>query len=235
MIRLFAVSLIALLCAWTPVDAQTLKFTNIDGTVIVGTFTEDGSYPAFVAGREFNEATDASGHGFQDGTIFARGTGTSQYNSFYSYAALSGKKPFAHLRGGQMYLRNLATEMVDEITGYLSQPRLYTGSSTTEINHYYVAAALAMSGSPSVGTEYGLRIGGGPLLGTNTWAIYSTWAAPSYLAGSFTTGGPLTVTTSSTPSSSAACTVGTISWDANYIYVCTASGATKRAALTGGY
>lgn len=37
------------------------------------------------------------------------------------------------------------------------------------------------------------------------------------------------------PASNAACTAGTITWDASYIYICTASGAWKRAALTGGY
>jgi hypothetical protein len=39
----------------------------------------------------------------------------------------------------------------------------------------------------------------------------------------------------SSPASGAACTTGAITWDASYIYVCTASGAWKRAALTGGY
>lgn len=39
----------------------------------------------------------------------------------------------------------------------------------------------------------------------------------------------------SSPASGAACTAGAITWDASYIYVCTASGAWKRAALTGGY
>lgn len=40
---------------------------------------------------------------------------------------------------------------------------------------------------------------------------------------------------SSSPASGASCTAGAITWDADYIYVCTASGAWKRAALTGGY
>jgi hypothetical protein len=41
--------------------------------------------------------------------------------------------------------------------------------------------------------------------------------------------------TARTVASNAACNTGEISWDANYIYVCTASGVVKRAALTGGY
>lgn len=43
------------------------------------------------------------------------------------------------------------------------------------------------------------------------------------------------ITTTQSPASGAACTAGEITWDASYIYVCTASGAFKRAALTGGY
>lgn len=47
--------------------------------------------------------------------------------------------------------------------------------------------------------------------------------------------GKLRITNSSSPASSDACNSGTITWDANYIYVCTSSGAWKRSALTGGY
>ena len=50
-----------------------------------------------------------------------------------------------------------------------------------------------------------------------------------------TTTATLSVTTSESPGSGDACDAGEITWDANYIYVCTASGAWKRAALTGGY
>lgn len=50
-----------------------------------------------------------------------------------------------------------------------------------------------------------------------------------------TLGGDLIITNSSSPAAADACTAGTIVWDASYIYVCTASGAWKRSALTGGY
>lgn len=45
----------------------------------------------------------------------------------------------------------------------------------------------------------------------------------------------LTSVGGSSPASGAAGVAGTITWDASFIYVCTASGAWKRAALTGGY
>lgn len=43
------------------------------------------------------------------------------------------------------------------------------------------------------------------------------------------------ITTAASPTAAAACTAGTLSWDTSYLYVCTASGASKRVALTGGY
>lgn len=48
-------------------------------------------------------------------------------------------------------------------------------------------------------------------------------------------GDSITIQSSQTPASTDPCTTGEIAWGANYIYVCTASGAWKRAALTGGY
>ena len=57
----------------------------------------------------------------------------------------------------------------------------------------------------------------------------------SIIPGPLIVQGALTVTTSSSPASGASCTAGTLAWDANYFYLCTASGAWKRAALTGSY
>jgi hypothetical protein len=45
----------------------------------------------------------------------------------------------------------------------------------------------------------------------------------------------LVVSTSASPAAADACTAGKIVWDASYIYVCTATGVWKRAALTGSY
>lgn len=75
--------------------------------------------------------------------------------------------------------------------------------------------------------------------GSNTAVIGNSSVTDVYL-GSATPAAALHAaklieTVSASPASNAACTAGTISWDANYIYVCTASGVVKRAALTGGY
>lgn len=47
--------------------------------------------------------------------------------------------------------------------------------------------------------------------------------------------GKLYISTAQTPASNDTGTTGQIAWDANYIYVCTATNTWKRAALTGGY
>jgi hypothetical protein len=50
--------------------------------------------------------------------------------------------------------------------------------------------------------------------------------------GTLTVGGTVIHTLSATPASaSAAGTVGTMSWDANYIYICTATNTWKRVAI----
>ena len=45
----------------------------------------------------------------------------------------------------------------------------------------------------------------------------------------------ITITTNQSPLSGAACISGEIAWDADYLYVCIATGAWKRSALTGRY
>lgn len=55
------------------------------------------------------------------------------------------------------------------------------------------------------------------------------------VARNVTLAGALVVSTSASPLAADACTAGKMVWDASYIYVCTATGVWKRAALTGGY
>lgn len=70
---------------------------------------------------------------------------------------------------------------------------------------------------------------------TTARAIYgNSFDGTAALTGAITITS-LTATASSTPASNAACTAGTLAWDSGFIYVCTASAAWKRAALTGGY
>lgn len=102
-------------------------------------------------------------------------------------------------------------------TTFLQPPTVTAGAATlTE------AATLYISGTPSAGT--------------NNYAVHVV-AGNTKLAGTLTvdTAAGLILLTSSSPASGAACTAGAMTWDASYIYVCTATGVWKRAALTGGY
>ena len=71
---------------------------------------------------------------------------------------------------------------------------------------------------------------------TSSLTAVGTLATGVWNAGAVTTSdNKVVVTGTQSPASNAAGTAGSIAWDASYIYICTASGAWKRAALTGGY
>jgi hypothetical protein len=68
--------------------------------------------------------------------------------------------------------------------------------------------------------------------GALVFATSPTLTTPNIGAATAT---QLVVSTSASPAAGDACTAGRIVWDTGFIYVCTASGAWKRAALTGSY
>lgn len=116
---------------------------------------------------------------------------------------------------------------------------------------WFAASAYALDGVPVPAVQWYINPTTGAIVGyknTVTQADTATLGAIGFGAltattGTFSssitattiTGTVLRATTSSSPLSNAVCSVGTIYWDANYIYICTASGVVKRAALTGGY
>lgn len=109
------------------------------------------------------------------------------------------------------------------ITDYRGFYSYDTGSSTTVTTAYGVyideiGAATA---------EYGLYVADLNDATTN-YAIYTN-------AGLVRFGGRVIIADSASPASNATGTAGMITWDANYIYVCTATDTWERAALTGGY
>jgi hypothetical protein len=107
------------------------------------------------------------------------------------------------------------------------------------------AALFTIAGSDQSGTTTtggGVKIRGGN--GTSAGGAVEIWTSATTtpaVAASFaadktaTFAGSFVLTTSATPLAADACTAGRIVWGADYIYVCTASGAWKRAALTGSY
>lgn len=67
-------------------------------------------------------------------------------------------------------------------------------------------------------------------------AVKALWiGTTSRLVGIVTHDANPVFSATSSPASNAACTAGTLTWDASYVYVCTATAAWKRSALTGSY
>jgi hypothetical protein len=86
----------------------------------------------------------------------------------------------------------------------------------------------AGSGATGTNTNWELYNYG---IGANALSISNTTSAAAF-AGAVSIAGTVIHTLSATPASaSAAGTVGTMSWDANYIYICTATNTWKRVAI----
>lgn len=109
------------------------------------------------------------------------------------------------------------------------------GSSNTASGDYSFAAGLRANASAkgsfvwadsqnaaltsSIKDQFDIRAQGGTVFTTSSMTIT----------------GLVIISSVSSPASGAACTAGSFIWDASFLYLCTASGAWKRAALTGGY
>lgn len=99
-----------------------------------------------------------------------------------------------------------------------------SGAATVDslaVTNGATAATLSVSGDASAAS---LSVSGNVGIGTSTPSGALDVNADS-----------IRVRTAKTPLSGDACDAGEIAWDANYIYICTASGVWKRAALVGGY
>jgi hypothetical protein len=115
---------------------------------------------------------------------------------------------------------------------YTDASNYHRGALKTSSTGIEIAAETAGSGSDNLDITLS-PTGTGQVKVASSYGIVVD--ATTYITGTNVYTPTLTVATSSSPASGAACTTGTITWDASYIYVCTASGAWKRAALTGGY
>lgn len=111
-------------------------------------------------------------------------------------------------------------------------------SFTNDPNTGLISSAANSIGFSTDGTERWVINGSGALnpFVANTYDIGGTNSIRDIGVGrNATIGGSLIVSASASPAAADACTAGRIVWDASYVYVCTATGVWKRAALTGGY
>lgn len=189
------------------------------------------------------------------------GTNTQNWTStnppgllgFYAdYRALSGSTGTISISAGvYSRLQNSGSMTVSANHGIYADNPLNSGTITgnagvtvvnqtvgTNNTNLLLGTATIPSGSWSIynASSNNNALSGNVRIGSTTAptvALDVTGAAS--VSGNATVGSQFIVTTSASPASGAACTAGRIVWDSSFIYVCTASGAWKRAALTGGY
>ena len=113
-----------------------------------------------------------------------------------------------------------------------------TGATNNGANagrRYNVGVSTTAESGSNVGSDYEIRAyddAGSPLRGGPDLLMTRSTGAATF-AGAVTIAGTVIHTLSATPASAtAAGTVGTMSWDANYIYICTATNTWKRVALS---
>lgn len=117
-----------------------------------------------------------------------------------------------------------------------SLPVFTNGSKALVSNAMTGTGNVVMSTSPTLVTP---TLGAALATSINGVTIPVTTGTVALLASPTFTGTVnipiLNITTTASPAAAEACTAGRLVWDADYIYVCTATGVWKRAALTGGY
>lgn len=147
----------------------------------------------------------------------------------------------------------------DSSKGLVSNTITGTGSVVMSTTPSFVTSVLGSTSMDAFNTvSTTLNIGGaattvaiGAATGTTTIAnaIVGTIATDSTtsttgaiktaggvgVAKNLVVGAQFIVTATASPAAADACTAGRIVWDASYLYVCTATGVWKRAAITGGY
>lgn len=125
------------------------------------------------------------------------------------------------------------TTVSGAIVGDTTQALMNTVSTTLNVG----GAATAVTIGAATGTT---TIANAIVNSITTDSTTSTTGAIKTAGGlgvakNLVVGAQLIVAATASPAAADACTAGRIVWDASYVYVCTATGVWKRAALTGSY
>lgn len=109
----------------------------------------------------------------------------------------------------------------------------------TKIGLFLAAALLASSVSAQLmyNNTFPFWNVNGPLtvVGATSLTGVTTQTGALNITGTTTITGNTIIATTASPAAADACTAGRIVWDTSYLYVCTATGVWKRAAVTGSY
>lgn len=244
----------------TRLTADTFSLQNYStGADIAGNGAHGGTPVAVTGIVQANRVLVGDGSAAQPGVAFASDPDTGWYSQADGYNAFAtngtarfsiGVNGFGMMSTGTIYwssstigaAQDLALTRAAAATLQLgaanaaspvAQVLKFQDATGTNAN---AAATATIKGPAGTGTGtpgaivFQAAVGGssGSTAHTQTDALKIIGAASGGVPG-------VVLAATQSPASNAACTAGTITWNASYIYICTASGAWKRAALTGGY
>ena len=161
-------------------------------------------------------------HGYEDqAALNTTDTGLG-YSSFDAKTTLTNPNNQDHLVGYQARnIYNGSANLTSRFVGFHSFP---TTTGTGNIVNNYGIKLDDMTGTGTVTNNYGIYIGNTIKGSTLNYAIYSAGGTNKFV-------GDVVLATKTPASASATGVAGTIAWDANYIYICTATDTWKRVAI----
>lgn len=209
------------------------------GLTVVGTTTLQGhlTAPDLALTYGLTASTGSFSGSVTVGSMISQGAGQFGGNVYFSPNTVYTSTYTAAT--GALALAGEATASgINADAGAAGSPLIkFKQAGTTKGYVFYGNSCSALQMSQSAGLNSGInvdasdKVGVGTCSPTEKFDVYNGNINTNYGVKTAT----MTVTLSESPAAAAACTAGKITWDASYIYVCTASGAWKRAALTGGY
>ena len=208
---------------YVPYYSSTNGITNspitVSGTNVgIGTTVIPGSPRLGINGTVgvYGLATDASN--YQMGLLFA-----SNGNGTLGSTTLTCARAGTGAANCDVNLTPLGTGVVTTAAA-LKAPSIFHPSYPTNVGLSLSSGGLALYFNNTLTWD-------GNTFGPSAAATLGTTTKRFGLFGAAINTATLTINTSSTPASTDACAAGQMTWDASYIYVCTATGAWKRATL----
>lgn len=224
-----------------PIGAQliygnTFPFWNVNGPLTV------------VGDTSLTGALAVVGNSALTGNLTVSGTqtttGVQTFTAAPVVSALTASLPVCTTAGkalssctqtgtGTVLVAATSPSFVTSVIGGTSFDAFNTVSTTLNIG----GAATTIT----LGAATGTTTLGNALIGSITTDSTSSTTGAFKTAGgmgvakNLVVGAQFIVAATASPAAGDACTAGRMVWDASYVYVCTATGVWKRAALTGGY
>jgi len=165
-----------------------------------------------------------------DHSLYANTTGSWNTASGY-YSLLCNTTGYYNTANGYYSLLCNTTGYYNTANGYQAGRYIADGTTANETGTYNTSSVLTQKLLADGDTNETVIGNGAVGAGSNTVTLGNDDITDTYLKGDVSVSGDLITTTKTPASASATGTAGTIAYDADYIYVCTATNTWKRIAI----